>query len=221
MIDIIIDKGLLQNIPRLNLGILQSKVIFKPKDENLWEEVCAKVHQLNTEMTAESILNSQTIIDIRKGYKSIGSDPTRHRCSAEALVRRVIQGKSLFQINNIVDINNLVSLESFLPIGSYDCEKIKTSIFMRIGYREENYKGIGKDKINLFCLPVFTDFEGPFGGPSNDSSRTMITEKTESILMIIISFSGSQILLPYMERITELLTLYAGANRQDIEMKII
>ena len=43
---------------------------------------------------------------------------------------------------------------------------------------------------NIESLPVFRDKRGAFGSPTSDSVRTMITEKTSEILLIVINFGA-------------------------------
>ena len=57
------------------------------------------------------------LAEARRLYKSFGVDPSRRRPSSEALLRRVLKGKGLYQINNAVDCCNLASLRFLLPVG--------------------------------------------------------------------------------------------------------
>src|SRR6202163_3381454 len=139
---------------------------------------------------ARVVLESPQISATRTAYKALGKDPARYRGSAEALLRRVIAGKSLPQINAVVDIINLVSVESRLPIGLYDLAHVSGGIVFRAGRAGETYKGIGKNDLNLEGLPIFCDALGPHGSPTSDSERTMVTSETKQVLAIIISFGG-------------------------------
>src|SRR5579859_4647071 len=138
-----------------------------------------------------AVLESPQILATRAAYKALGKDPARYRGSAEALVRRVIAGKGLPQINAVVDIINLVSVESRLPIGLYDLAHVSGDIVFRAGLAGETYKGIGKYDLNLEGLPVFCDAVGPHGSPTSDSERTMVTSETKQVMAIIISFGGA------------------------------
>src|ERR1700747_3092855 len=102
-----------------------------------------------------TVLESPPILATRAAYKALGKDPARYRGSAEALLRRVIAGKSLPRINVVVDIINVVSVESRLPIGLYDLAHVSGDIVFRAGRVGETYKGIGKYDFNLEHLPVF------------------------------------------------------------------
>src|SRR5208282_6052736 len=157
----------------------------------------------------KAVLESAAIVATRAGYKALGKDPARYRGSAEALLRRVIAGKGLPRINNVVDVINLVSVESRLPIGLYDLAHVQGDIVFRVGREGETYKGIGKYDLNLEALAVFCDAVGPHGSPTSDSERTMVTEATKKVIGIIISFGGAQGLAGSAERMAALLVEYA------------
>ena len=146
----------------------------------------------------------------------MGKDPARYRPSAEALLRRVLQGKGLYEINNVVEIINLTSITSGFSIGGYDTDKISGDILFNKGKTDEPYEAIGRGNINIEGLPVFYDALGPFGSPTSDSTRTMITEDTGKILLIIISFHGSDKLNETATFATELLHKYASSGMPNI-----
>jgi DNA/RNA-binding domain of Phe-tRNA-synthetase-like protein len=126
----------------------------------------------------------------RRAYKALGKDPSRYRPSAEALLRRLAQGKGLYRINTVVDTNNLVSLRTGLSIGAYDLAKLSPPVALRRGRAGESYEAIGRGPINLEGLPLLADRNGPFGSPTSDSARSMITEQTGRLLMVIFGFGA-------------------------------
>ena len=159
-----------------------------------------------------AVLESTQILATRAAYKALGKDPARYRGSAEALVRRVIAGKGLPQINAVVDIINLVSVESRLPIGLYDLAHVSGDIVFRAGRAGETYKGIGKYDLNLEGLPVFCDALGPHGSPTSDSERTMVTSETKQVLAIVISFGGKEGLERWTQRMSDLFQRFAAGQ---------
>ena len=166
-----------------------------------------------------AVLESPQILATRAAYKALGKDPARYRGTAEALVRRVIAGKGLPQINAVVDIINLVSVESRLPIGLYDLAHVSGDIVFRAGLAGETYKGIGKYDLNLEGLPVFCDAVGPHGSPTSDSERTMVTSETKQVMAIIISFGGKEGLERWTQRMRELFQRFASG--QECETALI
>jgi DNA/RNA-binding domain of Phe-tRNA-synthetase-like protein len=210
--EISIHPALKDLVPRLALGCISASVSVENHDEALWQEIDQHLAHLMAVVKPEQINSVPQIAAMRSAYKALGKDPSRYRGSAEALLRRVLSGKGLYQINSVVDINNLVSLESLNPAGTYDLEKITPPIELRIGAAGESYKGIGKDLINIESLPVFADSAGPFGSPTSDSERAMVSLETRKVLMVVFSFTGPEGLERWMQRASELLHRYCGGE---------
>jgi DNA/RNA-binding domain of Phe-tRNA-synthetase-like protein len=198
--------------PDLALSCVSATVSVKKHSETLWHEIDQHLAHLSSTIKPEQTNSIPQIATMRSAYKMLGKDPSRYRGSAEALLRRVLSGKGLYQINSVVDINNLVSLESLNPAGTYDLEKIMPPIELRIGAAGESYKGIGKDLINIESLPVFADAVGPFGSPTSDSERAMVSLETKKVLMVVFSFTGPEGLERWMVRAGELLRRYCSGE---------
>jgi DNA/RNA-binding domain of Phe-tRNA-synthetase-like protein len=211
-ISVSIDETLQKMWPKTALGCVTAQVQALTSSPELINEMHARVQEILKLPYARGVLESPRIAATRAAYKALGKDPARYRGSAEALLRRVIAGKGLPQINAVVDAINLVSVESRLPIGLYDLAHVNGQIVFRAGGAGETYKGIGKFDLNLECLPVFCDELGPHGSPTSDSERTMVTEQTRQALAVIISFSGKETLRLWTDRLAELLQRYASAG---------
>jgi DNA/RNA-binding domain of Phe-tRNA-synthetase-like protein len=125
------------------------------------------------------------IAAVRTMYKRVGLDPTKTRPSSEALLRRVRRGDELPRINSLVDVINWCSLESQLPFGLYDLDRIRGAVTLRSGRPDESYAGIRKDTVHLGGRLTLADDEGPFGNPTSDSARTMVTTATSRALVVI------------------------------------
>ncbi len=122
---------------------------------------------------------------VRTMYKRVGLDPTKTRPSSEALLRRVRKGDGLPRINSLVDIVNWCSLESQLPFGLYDFDRITGGVVLRLGREGEAYAGIRKEEVHVGSRLTLADDHGPFGNPTSDSARTMVTPATTSALVVI------------------------------------
>lgn len=194
----------------VTLGWLTADVVIKPSDESLLAllaEQAATIHS-----TAMRPQDHPAIAATRQAYKLLGKDPARYRPAAEALRRRVSQGKELFQINNIIEINNLVSLMTGISIGSYDRATLHPPIVLRAAKPDEYYHGIGRGSLNLEGLPVLCDAHGPFGSPTSDSERSMIRDATRSILMVFFLFNGIDAAVLDWSLISDLLIEHAHAT---------
>jgi DNA/RNA-binding domain of Phe-tRNA-synthetase-like protein len=122
---------------------------------------------------------------VRAMYKRVGIDPTKRRPSSEALLRRVRKGEKLPRINSMVDVCNWCSLEFQLPYGLYDAEHIEGDVVLRIGREGESYPGIRKDEVHVGGRITLVDRCGPFGNPTSDSARTMVTTSTTRALVVV------------------------------------
>jgi DNA/RNA-binding domain of Phe-tRNA-synthetase-like protein len=202
--------------PRLALGGVYGTIEVTKHDQALWSEIDHQLAEIGSSFTLEGLSNIPQVKALRDVYRALGKDPSRYRGSQESLLRRVLQRKGLFTINTVVDINNLISLESGHSVGCYDCSQVHPPVVFRIGQKGESYKGIGKELINLDGLPVFADGNGPFGSPTSDSERAMITLSTRKLLMVVITFSGSEHLQFHIGRMATLLMRYAKATESTL-----
>jgi DNA/RNA-binding domain of Phe-tRNA-synthetase-like protein len=214
-----IDAALKQKCSRVALACVTAQVVTAAAPAELLAEMQARADEIVKLPDPRAVLESQAIGATRAAYRALGKDPARYRGSAEALMRRLIAGKGLPQINAVVDAINLVSVESRLPIGLYDLAHVQEDITFRAGRAGESYKGIGKYDLNLEGLPVFCDELGPHGSPTSDSERTMVTNKTRYVMAIIISFGGSDELQRWAQRLSELFQRYASAS--SVEQEIV
>src|SRR5947209_12006533 len=208
---ITIDPELKKKCPRTALGYVTAHEKAGASQEALLAEMKTREMEIQKLPFPRGVLESPQIQATRKAYKALGKDPARYRGSAEALLRRVVAGKGLPQINAVVDVINLVSVESRLPIGLYDLEHIVGDIVFRAGREGETYKGIGKYDLNLEGLPLFADTGGPHGSATSDSERTMVAGATKQVLAIVISFGGTDDLENWTSKLSALLQRFAAA----------
>ncbi|HVG72274.1 MAG TPA: phenylalanine--tRNA ligase beta subunit-related protein [Vicinamibacterales bacterium] len=122
---------------------------------------------------------------VRTMYRRVGLDPTKTRPSSEALLRRVRKGDTLPRINSMVDVCNWCSLEFQLPYGLYDASRIDGDVALRLGAEGESYAGIRKDDVHVGGRITLADQRGPFGNPTSDSARTMVTTATTRALLVV------------------------------------
>jgi DNA/RNA-binding domain of Phe-tRNA-synthetase-like protein len=127
----------------------------------------------------------QEVSAVRTMYKRVGLDPTKTRPSSEALLRRLRRGDTLPRINSMVDVCNWCSLEFQLPYGLYDAAHINGDVELRIGREGESYPGIRKDDVHVGGRITLVDSTGPFGNPTSDSARTMVTTATARALLVV------------------------------------
>jgi DNA/RNA-binding domain of Phe-tRNA-synthetase-like protein len=212
MIPVSIAGELKKCVPELMLSCIECNVSVNETTEALSIQINRKTEEIASSVRLEQISSFPAIAASRKGYRSCGKDPARYRLSAEALLRRAVQGKGLYRVNNVVDLLNLVSLSTGFSIGGYDASKIQGEIIFGIGRENEPYQGIGRGELNIESMPVFRDDAGAFGSPTSDSERTAVTSETNRFLMIIIDFGAASLLDNASGLAVNLLQQYAGAG---------
>lgn len=127
------------------------------------------------------------LTEARKLYKGFGMDPSRHRPSSEALLRRLLKGQDLYRINSAVDGCNLASVSMLLPIGMYDLDLVQGDVQLKAGQEGDEYPGIRKGPVHLAGRLGLFDRQGPFGSPTSDSARTSVSESTQKIMAVIMA----------------------------------
>ncbi len=185
-----ITQELKDRAPGMVLGVIQCEVQNSSFHTELWKEIERITLDVRKNQTFESIKDQPQIAATRAVYAACGKEPSRYRPSAEALMRRIVKGQDLYQINTLVDLVNLVSLKTGFSIGAFDASYIVGDVKASIGWENEPYEGIGKGLINIHNLPVLRDSKGAFGTPTSDEVRTAIRIETTHLLMNINGYGG-------------------------------
>ncbi len=195
----------------VTLGCIQARVAVETGSTRLGQAL-----RLEAELRVEALDDAPVsgvpaIAAARRAFKALGKDPSRYRVSAEALMRRLAQGKALYRINTVVDTNNLVSLHTGLSAGAYRVAALQPPLVLRKGGAGETYEAIGRGPFNLESLPVLADAQGPFGSPTSDSERSMITLDAEEVLMVLYAFGTGSGLPRALDFAVDCLTSYCHA----------
>ena len=172
---------------------VEADVVNTPYCEELWQEINAMGDRFRETLTTESLKELSSIAATRRVYRACGKDPSRYRPASEALIRRMLQGKTLYQIDTLVDLINLASIAYGYSIGGFDADKIVgDTLTLGIGREGEPYEGIGRGMINIHGLPVYRDAEGGVGTPTSDNERTKIDIHTRRLLVLINGYDGNK-----------------------------
>lgn len=197
--------------PELRLGVLSAEVKVNPTNKELEEFKNSVLQEIQNSYTIEEIQKNLIIEQTRVAYKNLGKEPSRYRPSAESLLRRVLNGKGLYSINNVVDLINAVSVQSGFSIGGYDYESINGNITVDVG-KQETYEAIGRGLLNIENLPVLRDQISAFGSPTSDSERTKISMKTKKCLWIFFDFYSNKLIDQSLELSSSFLIKFADAT---------
>jgi len=180
----------------------------------LWDEIARFVTDYRQRYTTESVKQLSSIEATRRIYKLLGKDPSRYRPSGEALVRRILQGKDLYQIDTAVDLINLASLAYGYSIGGFDADHIQgDTLTLGVGREGEPYEGIGRGPLNIQGLPVYRDEQGGIGTPTSDHERTKLSLSSTRLLAIVNGYDGNrQQVEACAQYIQHLLSRYAESD---------
>ena len=179
----------------------------------LWDEINALCEDYRSRFTTVSIKEMVAIEATRRVYRACGKDPSRYRPAAEALIRRVVQGKELYQIDTLVDLINLASMKYGYSIGGFDADKfVGDTLALGVGEPGEPYEGIGRGMLNIEGMPVYRDQKGGVGTPTSDNERTKIDITTTHVLVLINGYDGNtETVSANADFVKSLLERYAGA----------
>ncbi len=192
-------------------------------------DLAEKARETASKITASYTLERLKEHPIVRAYRDfmwrLGIDPTKVRPSSEALVRRVLRYGKLPQINNVVDAGNIASVETLIPIGIYDVDRVdgdvvvlrkaeKGELFIPIGGSEEELKGIeivladSKKVLHVF--------------PHRDSRETMVRDTTRNVLVVGCGVPGVPrvAVKEAVARTARYLELYAG-GRIEGEVRVV
>ena len=190
---VIVSNEIEQICPEFVGACLEAEVVNSPYNEALWAEIEQLAEKFRGELTTESLKELTSISATRRVYRACGKDPSRYRPASEALIRRMLQGKELYQRDTLVDLINLASIAYGYSIGGFDADKfVGDTLTLGIGREGEPYEGIGRGNINIHGLPVYRDAQGGVGTPTSDNERTKMTSETTHLLVLINGYDGNE-----------------------------
>lgn len=205
--------------PDFKMVKIQAEVQNAPTSESLIALMNDCAVQMKEKYTLPDINKRPGIAATRKAYKACGKDPNRYRPSQEQLMRRIVNGKELYFISNVVDVFNYVSIVSGYSIGAFDVDKIEgDTLTLGVGQPDEPYEGIGRGVLNIEGMPVYRDLVGGVGTPTSDNERTKIDNNTTSLVVCINIYGDEMPVDDVIELSSSLLKQYCGANNITAEI---
>ena len=218
--NIIVSQEIESVCPTFVGAAVEAQVVNTLYCAELWDEIHALEERFRSELTTESLKQLPAIAATRNVYKACGKDPSRYRPASEQLIRRMLQGKELYQIDTLVDLVNLASIAFGYSIGGFDADKfVGDTLTLGVGREGEPYEGIGRGIINIAGLPVYRDAEGGVGTPTSDHERTKMTLSTTHLVVLINGYDGNEARVTDNARfIQELLKKYCHSDGGSITL---
>ena len=194
--EIIVSNEIENVCPNFIGACVEAKVKNSQYCQDLWNEINTLGEEFKNKLTIETLKEISGIAATRRIYRICSKDPSRYRPAAEALIRRILQGKTLYQIDTLVDLINLASMKYGYSLGGFDADKfVGNTLELGVGKEGEPYEGIGRGMINIQGLPVYRDGIGGVGTPTSDNERTKITINTNHLLVLINGYDGNEALV--------------------------
>ena len=208
-----IDSKLKTRFPDLNVLTHHIKGVHVQKRDNELENFKVEVmRQVRDDYNLDSVKDHPTFRAYRDFFWSIKIDPTKIRPAAEALIRRIIAGKTLPRINTLVDAYNLASIKSRIALATFDADKLEGDLLMRFAEEGERFYGIGMEKpLILKGGEIVVSDEEKLVAiyPYRDADNTKVTEKTKNVTIVVCGVPGipkrdlenaSQVAVEYINR---------------------
>ena len=191
--NIIVSDEIASVCPEFVGAAVEARVKNTPFCQELWDEIHLLENRFRETLTTDSLKDMPSIAATRRVYKACGKDPSRYRPASEQLIRRMLQGKELYQIDTLVDLVNLASIAYGYSIGGFDADKfVGDTLTLGIGREGEPYEGIGRGSLNIAGLPVYRDAQGGVGTPTSDNERTKMTMETTHLVVLVNGYDGNR-----------------------------
>jgi DNA/RNA-binding domain of Phe-tRNA-synthetase-like protein len=141
----------------------------------------------------ETLKDEPRLRAYRDFFWRVGVDPTKVRPAAEAILRRVIQGKPFPRINALVDAYNLASAESRIALAAFDKAKLHGDLRMRRSRPVETFLGIGMEApVTLSGVEVVCEDEDRLVAiyPYRDANASRVSSDTRDVRFLVCGVPG-------------------------------
>ena len=169
--------------------VVCSNVENKGEDQTLTKLMREVETDIRSHFVLESLSQNPYFLSWRKAYSAFRTDPTKFKCSSEALVRRVLKGDSIRHINKLVDAYNYISLKCRTPVGGEDLAAIKETICLRFADGDEHFVALGgvdEEHVEKGEVIYATGKEVLCRKWNwRESDRTKLTENTKNAILVI------------------------------------
>lgn len=210
---LIIEEDFLQRVAGYRTIIIEADVVNSPTSDTQRQEMDRLAEEIAGHYAVGDINSIPAIAATRRAYKSCGKDPNRYRPSQEQMMRRIVRGLGLYNVNALVDAGNQLSLLTGCSVGCFDADKVEgDTLTLGIGREGEPYEGIGRGPLNIAGLPVFRDAVGGIGTPTSDNERTKLSLATRRLLVTVHLFDPEVDPESVIATFTDLFTRHGAAT---------
>jgi len=176
--------------PTVKTAVLIVKgVNNKGRHDKIVELLRQTEKQVQEKLSLDTLSKVPKIHDWREAYRKFGFKPAQFKSSVEALLRRVLQGKELPNINPLVNLYNLISIKYAVPGGGDDLDKIEGSIRLTVAEGTESFTMLGASEKELVKKGevIYRDDKEVLCRAWNyrECEKSKITEDTKNVALIL------------------------------------
>lgn len=158
------------------------------KEFDTWRE--NKIKELLTKYKNYDIKDDKVIEGFYELHNKVGVPRRKNLPASENLIKLLVKREDLVHINKVVDIYNIISIESKLPLGAHDIDKVSGNVTLKITDGTENFIPLGSEEKKAVGVGEYS-----FVDDDNDVicwldirqvDKTKVTESTKNVLYFII-----------------------------------
>ena len=178
-----ISKNVLEKFPTASLGIIAVRGINNSKSTpDILKRLRDSESGIRHKFEAIKPTDHPRIKCWRETYSAFGAKPSKYNCSIEAMAKRILEGGSIPDINDLVNLYNSLSLSRLISVGGDDSDKINGDVMLDIANGHEKFMEMGQNGIKSPNAGeiIFKDDNGVLGRRWNwrQSEKTKITKNS-------------------------------------------
>ena len=215
----VIDTSVVEKFPEVKIGLL---VVRGLDNSGEHKEVLAHVRTIEQgvrgTLDVQTLADHPKIQDWRAAYSAFGAKPKTYKNSVEALLRRVLKGDTLPDINTVVNVYNSMSIKHILPAGGDDMDNIEGDLRLTIAAGGEPFTMLGSQEQEQVESGevIYRDDTGVLCRRWNwrECDKTKMTAETKNVCLVLegLQSTTQEELSLALEELKGLITTYCGGN---------
>lgn len=216
--DFSVSSAVFEQFPQLAIGVIIANDVCNSGSDSAIIPLLRMAEQgVRNALTEENYRQHQNLAAMQQVHRSFGSNPNRYPPSIQALVKRILKGSSLPDINPLVNLYNAISLRSLVCIGAEDVGRCAGNLTLEKAAGGEAFTPLGETENDPPAAGelVYRDQQGIICRRLNwrEGDRTKITEQTKNAVIVIEGFPpfSQEQLLHSLQELAELIGTHCGA----------
>jgi DNA/RNA-binding domain of Phe-tRNA-synthetase-like protein len=142
------DAALLAQFPTICGGMVIARGLTNgPTPDALAAAYTAEQAQVRARLNGVGLGDVPSLSAWRTAFRAFGTEPTKYRSAAEALLRRLKKKGDIPGLNLLVDLGNLISIRYAMPLAVFDVRDMTGGITVRLAQGDERFTELGSDAV--------------------------------------------------------------------------